>query len=156
MDSLYTFRVSPHTWGYPPKKMERNKHAMLTWQELEEWAEDMLDAFHAVAKQAHAQHTTDTEIVKLELAFVGAATLPGTSGVVPQAPSNELLDATIRADRWGKIFEGACTLWATYCPLFDAYVILDNYPALEKVLREATTDLITLVRKAGFPTRRPA
>lgn len=129
---------------------------MLSWQELEEWAEDILDAFRTVAKRAYAQHTTDSEIVKLELAFVGAATLPGNSGVVPQAPSNELLDATISADRWGKIFEDACTLWATYCPLFDAYVILDNYPALETALNEAATDLVALVRKAGFPTRRPA
>lgn len=129
---------------------------MLSWQALEEWAEDMLDAFRAVAKRAYTLHTTDTEIAKLELSFVGTATLPDNSGVVPQAPSNELLDATIRADRWDRIFEDACTLWATYCPLFNAYIILDNYPALEKVLREATTDLITLVRKAGFPTRRPA
>lgn len=129
---------------------------MLSWQELEEWAEGILDAFRTVAKQAHAQHTTDTEIAKLELAFVGTATLPDNSGVVPQAPSNELLDATISADRWDRIFEDACTLWATYCPLFNAYIILDNYPDLETALNEAATDLVTLVRKAGFPTRRPA
>lgn len=130
---------------------------MLSWQELEDWAEDMLDAFRTVAKQAHAQHTTDSEIVKLELAFIGTATLPDNSGVVPQSPSNELLDATISADRWGKIFEDACTLWATYCPLFDAYIILDNYPDLETSLREATADLVDLVRRAGFLlTRRPA
>lgn len=92
---------------------------MLSWQELEEWAEGILDAFRTVAKQAHAQHTTDTEIAKLELAFVGTATLPDNTGVVPQSPSNDLLDATIRADRWGRIFEDACTLWATYCPLFN-------------------------------------
>ena len=128
---------------------------MLSWQELEEWAEDVLEAFRTVAKQAHAQHTTDSEIVELELAFVGAATLPGNSGVVPQAPRNELLDATIRADRWGKIFEHACTLWATYCPLFDAYIILDNYPALETALNEAATDLVALIRRAGFPSKRP-
>lgn len=129
--------------------MERNKHAMLTWQELEEWAEDVIDAFRTVAKQAHTQHTTDTEIVKLELAFVGVATLPDNSGVIPQAPSDELLDATISADRWGKIFEDACTLWATYCPLFNAYIILDYYADLEKALREATADLVDLVRTAG-------
>lgn len=137
--------------------MERNKHAMLTWQELEEWAEDVIDAFRTVAKRAYAQHTAATEITKLELSFVGTATLPDNSGVVPQSPSNELLDATISADRWGEIFEGACTLWATYCPLFNAYIILDNYPDLEKALREATTDLVALVRRAGFLlTRRPA
>lgn len=137
--------------------MERNKHAMLTWQELEEWAEDVIDAFRTVAKQAHTQHTTDTEIVKLELAFVGVATLPDNSGVIPQAPSDELLDATISADRWGEIFEDACTLWATYCPLFNAYIILDYYADLEKALREATADLVDLVRRAGFLlTRRPA
>lgn len=129
---------------------------MLSWQELEEWAEGILDAFRTVAKQAHAQHTTDTEIAKLELAFVGTATLPDNTGVVPQSPSNDLLDATIRADRWGRIFEGACTLWATYCPLFDAYIILDNYPDLETALNEATTALVALVRKAEFSIRRPA
>lgn len=130
---------------------------MLSWQELEEWAEDILDAFRTVAKRAYAQHTTDAEIAKLELAFVGTATLPDNSGVVPQSPSNDLLDATISADRWGKIFEDACTLWATYCPLFDAYIILDNYPDLETSLREAATDLVDLVRRAGFLlTRRPA
>lgn len=137
--------------------MERNKHAMLTWQELEEWAEDILDAFRTVAKQAHAQHTTSAEIAKLELSFVGTATLPDNSGVVPQSPSNELLDATIRADRWGKIFEDATLLWATYCPLFNAHIILGYYADLEKALREAATDLVDLVRRAGFLlTRRPA
>lgn len=129
---------------------------MLSWQELEEWAGDVLDAFRTVAKQAHTQHATDTEIVKLELAFVCAATLPDNSGVVPQAPSNELLNATISADRWGRIFEDAYTLWATYCPLFNAYIILDNYPALETSLNEAATDLLDLVRRAGFPGRQPA
>lgn len=129
---------------------------MLTWQALEEWAEDMLDAFRTVAKRAYAQHTTDAEIAKLELAFVGTATLPDNSGVIPQAPSNELLDATISADRWDRIFEDACTLWATYCPLFNAYIILDNYPALETALNEAATALVALVRKTGFLTRRPA
>lgn len=130
---------------------------MLSWQELEEWAEDILDAFRTVAKRAYAQHTTDAEIAKLELAFVGTATLPDNSGVVPQSPSNDLLDATIRADRWGKIFEDACTLWATYCPLFNAHIILDYYTDLEKALREAATDLVALVRRAGFLlTRRPA
>lgn len=122
---------------------------MLSWQALEEWAEDVLDAFRAVAKRAYTLHTTDTEIAKLELSFVGTATLPDNSGVVPQSPSNELLDATIRADRWGRIFEDACTLWATYCPLFDAYIILDYYADLETALREATTDLVDLVRTAG-------
>lgn len=69
----------------------------------------------------------------------------------------ELLDATISAEHWGKIFEDACTLWATYCPLFNAYIILDNYPDLEKALREATADLVDLVRRAGFlPTSRLA
>lgn len=129
---------------------------MLSWQELEEWAEDMLDAFCTIAKRAYTLHTTDTEIAKLELAFIGAATLPDSSGIVPQAPSDELLDATISAEHWGKIFEGACTLWATYCPLFGAYVILDYYADLEKALREATTDLVDLIRRAGFPSRRPA
>lgn len=129
---------------------------MLSWQELEEWAEDMLDAFCTIAKRAYTLHTTDTEIAKLELAFIGTATIPGSSGIVPQAPSDELLDATISAEHWGKIFEDTCTLWATYCPLFDAYVILDNYPALETSLREATTDLVSLIRRAGFPSRRPA
>lgn len=122
---------------------------MLSWQELEEWAEDVLDAFRAVAKRSYTLHTTDTEIAKLELSFVGTATLPDNSGVVPQAPSNELLDATIRADRWDRIFEDACTLWATYCPLFNAYIILDYYADLETALREATTDLVDLVRTAG-------
>lgn len=130
---------------------------MLSWQELEEWVEDVLDAFRTITKRAHTLHTTYTEITKLELAIVGAATLPDNTGVVPQSPSNELLDATISADRWGKIFEDACTLWATYCPLFNAYIILDNYPALETALREATADLLALVRRAGFLlTRRPA
>lgn len=129
---------------------------MLSWQELEEWAEDIIDAFHTVAKRAYSLHTTDTEIVKLELAFIGTATIPGSSDIVPQDPSDELLDATISAEHWGNIFEGACTLWATYCPLFNAYSILDNYPALETALREATADLVALVRKAGFATRRPA
>lgn len=129
---------------------------MLTWQELEEWAEDVLDAFCTIAKRAYTLHTTDTEIAKLELSFVGTATLPDNSGVVPQSPSNELLDATIRADRWGRIFEGACTLWATYCPLFDAYIILDYYADLETALNEATTALVALVRKAEFSIRRPA
>lgn len=130
---------------------------MLSWQELEEWAEDVLEAFRTVAKQAHAQHTTDTEIAKLELSFVGTATLPDNSGIVPQAPSDELLDATISAEHWGNIFEDTCTLWATYCPLFDAYVILCYYADLEKALREATADLVDLVRRAGFLlTRRPA
>lgn len=128
---------------------------MLSWQELEERAEGILAAFRTVAKQAHAQHTADTEIVKLELSFVGTATLPDNSGVVPQSPSNDLLDATIRADRWGRIFEDACTLWATYCPLFNAYIILDYYADLEEALREATTDLVSLIRRAGFPSRRP-
>lgn len=128
---------------------------MLSWQELEERAEDILAAFRTVAKQAHAQHTTDAEIAKLELAFVGTATLPDNSGIVPQSPSNDLLDATIRADRWGRIFEDACTLWATYCPLFNAYIILDYYADLEEALREATTDLVSLIRRAGFPSRRP-
>lgn len=147
--------VSPAHVGLSPL-MERNKHAMLTWQELEEWAEDVIDAFRTVAKRAYAQHTADTEIAKLELSFVGTATIPGSSGVVPKSPSDELLDATIRADHWGKIFEDACTLWATYCPLFDAYVILDYYADLEKALREATSDLVSLIRRAGFPSRRPA
>lgn len=122
---------------------------MLTWQELEEWAEDVIDAFRTVAKRAYSLHTTDIEIAKLELSFVGTATLPDNSGVVPQAPSNELLDATIRADHWDRIFEDACTLWATYCPLFNAYIILDYYADLEKALREATTDLVDLIRTAG-------
>lgn len=128
---------------------------MLTWQELEEWAEDVIDAFRTVVKRAYSLHTTDIEIAKLELSFVGTATIPGSSGVVPQDPSDDLLDATISAEHWGRIFEDACTLWATYCPLFNAYVILDYYADLEKALREATTDLVALVRKAGFPTSRP-
>lgn len=112
---------------------------------------NVLDAFRAVAKRAYTLHTTDTEIAKLELSFVGTATLPDNSGVVPQAPSNELLDATIRADHWDRIFEDACTLWATYCPLFNAYayITLDYYADLETALREATTDLVDLVRTAG-------
>lgn len=128
---------------------------MLSWQELEEWAEDVIDAFRTVAKRAYSLHTTETEIVKLELAFIGTATIPGSSGIVPQDPSDELLDATISAEHWGNIFEGACTLWATYCPLFNAYVILDYYADLEKALREATTDLVALIRRAGFTSRRP-
>ena len=100
---------------------------------------------HRSQTRLHPIHTTDTEIAKLELSFVGTATLPDNSGVVPQAPSNELLDATIRADHWDRIFEDACTLWATYCP----YIILDYYADLETALREATTDLVDLVRTAG-------
>lgn len=128
---------------------------MLSWQELEEWAEDVIDAFRTVAKRAYSLHTTDTEIVKLELAFIGTATIPGSSDIVPQDPSDELLDATISAEHWGEIFEAACTLWATYCPLFNAHIILDNYPALETDLNEAATDLVALMRRAGFTSRRP-